>query len=140
MLCAFVPNACFMLTLPAQNTTLARAVGFVAMLVVACCAGETRAGCGEHVVVLSAKSTPATANPERQQAPESPCRGPNCSLKPTGPLPLVPPPLVAKPLPPDAILSESPTADTPDTRPMGITQFTPFSGHPLSVFHPPRSC
>lgn len=120
---------------PAWNRTTPRAVGVAVLLAVAVWAGEVRAGCGDHVVILSKT---ATAEQPAPSPPPPPCQGPHCSLERDAPAPLLPAPSVPKPLPSDAILLAAPANDLPACGRVPVAHLFPDSGHPADIFHPPR--
>ena len=122
-------------SLPAWNLTRTLAAGFAVLFLVAVCPAVARAGCGDHVVILSKK-----ASDNADQSPVAPplCSGPNCSLKQAPPAPLPSAPVHAKLLPLDALLIAGPTAghDTgrhlfPDLASLPVSR-------PTDIFHPPR--
>lgn len=121
-------------SLPAWNRTPACAVGVAALLAVAIWAGEARAGCGDHVVILKkADGTPG-------DSPKPPCRGPNCSLSPPAPLPLLPAPVSPSTPSHDAVLAGEPPADPVRDDWIRLDHLPPSSGRPADIFHPPRPC
>jgi len=123
--------------LPAWNLTRTLAAGFAVLFMVAFWSGEAHAGCGDHVVILS-KKTSGTDDIDKTPDVPPPCSGPNCSLKQAPPTPLPSAPVYAKPLPLDALLTAdaAPDHDTdrhpyPDLTSLSVSRST-------DIFHPPR--
>jgi hypothetical protein len=122
-------------SLLAWNRTPASAVCLAALLAVAVWAGEARAGCGDHVVIL--KRGGPSAEPVQPSSPP-PCSGPHCSLKRESPAPLPPTPVSTTVLPLDAVLPADPPDDPARGEWLWIDHFPPPAGHPADIFHPPR--
>lgn len=121
--------------LPAWNRTTTPAAGIAVLLVAGIWAGEVRAGCGDHFVILRKGVSPA--EPALPTSP-TPCQGPHCSLRREAPAPLLPVSVSVKPLSHEAVLVADPPDDPARNERLWLDHFPPPVGHPADIFHPPR--
>lgn len=121
-------------SLPAWNLTRTLAGGIAVLLSLAACPNIARAGCGDHVVILSKK----TSDADKPPVAPVPCTGPNCSLKQAPPAPLPSAPIHAKLLPVDAILLTDSAADHDTGRHLLPDLVSLPVNRPAVIFRPPR--
>ena len=122
---------------PAWNLTRSLAAGIAVLLVVGIWSGDAHAGCGDHVVILSKKTTD-TDNADNLPVAPPPCHGPNCSLNQAPPAPLPSAPVDVKPLPLDALLLVEPVSGRDSGRDLFPDLTSLPVDQPSTIFRPPR--